>query len=126
MKAPPDPVDARVLVGLVAHSPFRTWSIEIETPADAEPAALYAALVEAGWRDVTAIGLPPARKWDRRRRTWAPYLVRQRLFARDGETVFAPVWTEAERGRFIRGARVVLRRFGFTAVPLIKKLPHEK
>jgi hypothetical protein len=125
MSRAPESVDKRVELAFSAHSPYRTWVIEIEAPSDAEPTNLYAALVSAGWRDATMAGSPAARKWDRVRHVWAPYLVMQRIFVRDGASLFSSAWSEAERVQFIRAARATLRRFGFVAVPMIKSLVHQ-
>ena len=125
MTRAPESVDARVELAFSAHSPYRTWVIEIEAPSDAEPSNLYAALANAGWRDATIAGLPASRKWDRIRRAWAPYLVMQRVFVHDSASPFSSAWSEAEKVQFIRAARATLRRFGFVGVPMIRKLAHQ-
>ena len=101
------------------QGPDRTHWLEIEAPADAEPITLYTDLRAAGWTE--KYPPPPAHQaYDDH--TFKPlgYMVVERFFTKPGTDMFK-MWNDAEARAFMPAARAILRKHGFTRVPVWHK-----
>jgi hypothetical protein len=113
-------VDPRIELCFASKLPHTTCWIEIEAPADNEPAALYAALRAGGWAESGIANLPPATKFDPATGKSAGYQYRERIFTRPGSQIFG-IWSPEEKRRFMTEARAIFRRFGITRIPTWRK-----
>jgi hypothetical protein len=114
-------VDDRVSLTFAANGREKTSWIEITYPQDAVPSGMIAALAEIGFKVDTRFAeyAYPASDYDRKVYPNGYRLVEVSV-NRSGSGLFG-TWTAEDATLFMREARSVLRRFGFTRVPMWRK-----
>jgi hypothetical protein len=122
------PVDPRVELTFARQGNHRTHWLEIEFPVGAEPTGMLADLAEIGWHP-DRFQTPPVEKitWDSTQPGGLPQMVRHgyqtqelRLIGPKGSALFAG-WDDDEKRQHMAAARKVLRKYGFTRVPVWAK-----
>lgn len=121
-------VDQRVTLTFASKGNSRTRWIEMTYPVDAPPTALLDALAEIGFKEQDGmVALPPyqAHTWDRSLPLGQQYVdlgyrETEVHLTKSGTDLFGG-WTAEEQRTNMNQARAIMRRFGFTRVPVWKK-----
>lgn len=124
----PTAIDPRTSLTFARRERSTTHWIEGEYPADARPQALFDAFAAAGWQvDPVTESIPAYEPVDfdfdqpvGQQVIPRGYKVREFALTKPGTDLFTD-WTQQEKAANMRQARGLLRRFGFTRVPVWTK-----
>lgn len=111
-------VDPRVSLLFASKGASRTKWIEVTFPTDAEPSDMFDDLRAAGWV-YDDYGLPPTQARDDNFKSLG-YAEQFAVFTKKGTDLFVG-WTDAEKTANMAEARSILRKYGFSRVPVWKK-----
>lgn len=120
------PVDERVSLTFAAQGNGSTKWIEIQFPTENPPTSMLEALAEIGFApNPHHMRLPAYTVFAHNAAgEYVPlgYRAQEEMLVKSGGGLFGG-WTAEEERTNMRIARAVLRRFGFTRVPVWKKTP---